>query len=89
MQEKDVEIVRAQPFETAFDGGKNMLFGKVVDALANPAFGLQNDLFAGNSQFFRRFFEADLALSAAVNVRMIEHIHARIQRRFQKFLHAG
>ena len=55
-------------------------------ALVDAAFGLNNDFVPIDAQIFHRFPEALFAFAAAVNIRVVKHIHAAFQRRAKQSL---
>ena len=80
VQQQNVEVIGAQSFQAVFRRPDDMFPRKIVHARPNAAFGLENEFFARNFQIAHDLSEFAFAFAARVNIRVVKHIHPRVQR---------
>ncbi len=79
MQQHNVEIIRSQPFKTAFDRFQNVFFGKIEGAFANPDLGLEDHGIAQARCHIQRFGKFLFRFAAAIHIGMVEKVDLLVQ----------
>ena len=73
-------MIGVQLAQAVFGAGNDVLIGRVIETGANAAFALHNHAVAQAGIGGQHFAKAHFGLMVAVEIRMVEEIHAALQR---------